>query len=794
GLALMPVITNVGSPLDGFNGANNLVAGNRGQMRVSPQGDKLCVVTFSHNLREILDFDPATGIVSNPLTLPAQTDAPYGVEFSPDGSKLYISYWNTFNVKVDQFDLEDCFPELTETEVGNASFLEPYGALQNAPNGLIYLTAENSFPMDSIYLSTVNLPNWRGVACDFQDSTVLIRGNPNNKGLPNFITSYFLPRFNYRDKCFGEATQFEVTNPFNLSIDSVRWDFGDPGSGALNAADSLNPVHVFTQADTFQVQLIRFIGGQPDTAVLPVVIHPLPAIDLGNDTTLCTGQTLTLQAGFAGPSYHLWQDGSTNTSFTVTAAGTYFVDNCRLQCAFSDTIVVAFDSVAPVFALGPDTNICANDSLVLDPGLPGVFSLWQDTVVASTFTVRDSGLYQVQVSNGCGTANDTILVDLFPVPSVDLGNDTLVCSGNTVTLDPGITGFPLTWQDSSNGLTFTADTTGEYWVRVNTPQCGAVSDTIQVTVSGTGPQFTLGNDTVRCGDSLTLAPNVSLDNYLWDDNSTDSVRTVGSSGIFWLESTNACGTFRDSIVVSSFDVPNFDLGPDTALCPGEVLVIGPAPLPNLTYLWQDGNTNAQRTVSTTGLFRLEVRTPCDTVADSVFISVENILEVDLPDDTTICVDSILVLDATTPGATYLWQDGSIDSTFAVDTSGIYRVTVSRNGCVAADSLRVSEDRFSCIREIDCTVDVPNVFTPNGDGFNDELLVTSSCEFVEFKLTIYNRWGNEVYVTENPNIGWDGRANGLEVPAGAYFWTLDFQHNVVVNLDRLGIRGDLTILR
>ncbi|MEM9025182.1 MAG: gliding motility-associated C-terminal domain-containing protein, partial [Bacteroidota bacterium] len=146
-----------------------------------------------------------------------------------------------------------------------------------------------------------------------------------------------------------------------------------------------------------------------------------------------------------------------------------------------------------------------------------------------------------------------------------------------------------------------------------------------------------------------------------------------------------------------------------------------------------------------------------------------------------------------PGATYRWQDASTDSVYRVDTLGFYRVVVSREGCTMADSLIVQEDNFACLVDIDCQVLVPNVFTPNDDAINDQFLVRTTCAFTEFKLTIFNRWGDVVYETNNPSIGWDGSTNGVTVSDGVYFWVMDFQHNVVVNADRQRQVGTVTVL-
>src|SRR5204863_9848722 len=113
--------------------------------------------------------------------------------------------------------------------------------------------------------------------------------------------------------------------------------------------------------------------------------NPLPVAALGPDQTLCAGQTLNLNVAQPGATY-LWQDGSTNASFTVNSAGTYSVDVLLNGCSASDAINVAYTPVL-VVDLGPDQTLCDGDQIILDASTPGGGYVWQDGSTNATFKI-----------------------------------------------------------------------------------------------------------------------------------------------------------------------------------------------------------------------------------------------------------------------------------------------------------------------------------------------------------------------------------------------------------------------
>jgi gliding motility-associated-like protein len=145
-----------------------------------------------------------------------------------------------------------------------------------------------------------------------------------------------------------------------------------------------------------------------------------------------------------------------------------------------------------------------------------------------------------------------------------------------------------------------------------------------------------------------------------------------------------------------------------------------------------------------------------------------------------------MLDATTPGGTYQWQDGTTESTYSVSATGTYFVAVTVDNCGGGDTIFVEA--------ADCEVvlTMPNIITPNGDGENDIFQPILLSGHAEIEMKIVNRWGGEVYSTSNPKVEWPGTTNnGDDVPEGVYFWVANIKGN---DGNSYEFSGNVTVVR
>jgi gliding motility-associated-like protein len=138
-----------------------------------------------------------------------------------------------------------------------------------------------------------------------------------------------------------------------------------------------------------------------------------PLVDLGNDTSLCAGETLLLDATSEGAVSYTWLDFFNEPTFLVEEAGTYWVDVTYGQCTFRDSITVSYE---PAISLGPDTLLCEGESLLLDAGHPNGAYLWNDGSTASTLEITEPGTYYVSIPSENCLISDTIEVAYTDCP------------------------------------------------------------------------------------------------------------------------------------------------------------------------------------------------------------------------------------------------------------------------------------------------------------------------------------------------------------------------------------------
>jgi gliding motility-associated-like protein len=308
--------------------AGLVVDASSGYMKISPNGKKVALaIDLASSFFELLDFDNETGVVTD-VNMVYKDDDYYGVEFSPDNSKLYLkSVGDLF-----QYDLNAGSPqEILESEVmlNSGSYL---GALQLAPDGKIYCS------MGGPYLSVIHQPNNAGSACDFKEDAIDLEGRLTTGGLPSFIQSYLNdPTFTTQFNCVGDATTFEIAE--TNGIDSVFWKFNDFPNMPNDTSTLFSPQYTFSHAGKYQVDLTVYSGLLEKTVTQEVIVHPLPEPDIGNDTLFCdTSFSITLNANCNAASY-FWSTWEPTPEITVGDTGTYWVRATSAEgCTNYDTI------------------------------------------------------------------------------------------------------------------------------------------------------------------------------------------------------------------------------------------------------------------------------------------------------------------------------------------------------------------------------------------------------------------------------------------------------------------------
>ncbi|TRX52040.1 gliding motility-associated C-terminal domain-containing protein [Fulvivirga sp. M361] len=246
--------------------------------------------------------------------------------------------------------------------------------------------------------------------------------------------------------------------------------------------------------------------------------------------------------------------------YSIANNSVSFIGSTHLSSEFAGQLIRGISQfepcITPRIELGSDISICKNQVLMLDPDphkLSGVSYLWQDGSTAPDYLVNKPGTYWVRVENTCGFVSDTVRISYQAPPSVNLGQDRIVCNDVKVLLDATSPEATYTWQNGSKNPTLTIDQSGSYWVTVQNT-CGVDSDTVQVSFQTT-PTVDFGEDRTVCDDNDIILDATHSDAvYTWQDGSDSPTLKVIETGVYSVLVKNDCGSAKDTVAIV---IPNF---------------------------------------------------------------------------------------------------------------------------------------------------------------------------------------------------------------------------------------------
>ena len=439
--------------------------------------------------------------------------------------------------------------------------------------------------------------------------------------------------------------------------------------------------------------------------------------------------------------------------------------NADTRCTRSDSIVVAMGAGAAAVDLGPDVVLCGNEGIVLDAGQAWDEVVWSDGSGGDTLAVEVPGAYWVWVSsNGCVGA-DTVQVGLVDPPVFSLGPDTALCEEGGVVLTAQQPGWPHLWSDSTSGDSLVVYTSGTYWVVVGPMGCSTV-DSIDIQLLPT-PVVDLGSDTICCGGvSLMIGSGYPDESTTWS-STPDHVAMiqVTGPGAYWVQvSMDGC-VASDTITIGLEQLPMVELMADTTLCERTVLSITPIGFSGGPVSWSDGSSVTSLVVANSGTWTATVENACGSSTDSVVVEM-----VDWPEP----VDQYLVCSGETVhvalpmGATSIsWSTGSDQAEVQLPEGTFTFGLVDVFGCPRQGAITVSS-----ATDMDGLAFVPNVFTPNADGLNDTFRVVGA-DHERYELSVFNRWGERIFNSTDPEKAWDGTYKNRPVPDGTYVYFLRY---------------------
>ncbi|HCX21072.1 MAG: hypothetical protein CMB80_20250 [Flammeovirgaceae bacterium] len=506
-----------------------------------------------------------------------------------------------------------------------------------------------------------------------------------------------LPEFELgsdQEFCAGDSAILKPTS--SVAIQSYVWNDGSTASTLVAKKSGLYKVTLTSEEGCDYVDSLE------------IVVNEMPDLVLDESYVAC--ERLTLDAANEGSSY-VWSNGDFSSSIEVTQSGTYWVQITNSSgCSLIDSTNVTI-TTTPVVSLGFDQEICEGDIVILDAENAGANYLWSTGATTRTIDVDEAGEYYVEVSYGGCSDYDTILVDVNSAPSIDFEFG-LSCSGVATSFEytGGESNLTYLW-DFGDGTKSTSgspskifSTSGAYLVSLTVTSASGCSSTIskEVDVSPriqpgfaftsvcSGHEVIFTNGTSYAGsDSLTYTWYFGEGSQSSLLNPTHTYDNPGSY-VVTLDVANSEGCLESlSKIIEIKAAPVVDIGDEIISC-AESITIN-AGNSGSTYRWSDNSKEQRLTVSTSGVYYVDVTNSNGCVTrDSVNVIIYEYDRVNLGEDMEACGSALL--DPNAQAFVYEWSTGERTQTINPSTTGTYWVrTVSDDGCSSSDTINVLID-------------------------------------------------------------------------------------------------------
>lgn len=515
-----------------------------------------------------------------------------------------------------------------------------------------------------------------------------------------------------------------------------------------------------------------------------VDVSPVIASSFHTPPTLCRGKDATITLTGLPPSgnfivRYVLDGVNYNVNLTGNGAGEVIIPGLTAGIYSNITVQVFNCESDPIPAIVIDNPpVTADFSFILEPGCTDDVVRFTDLSTGSAepfqytwifadgdtsvqqhpvHTYEDQGTYSVVLMISDSVCKDTVSHDVVidhPLVANFTVDQSLICQGSVIAFTDASTATqPATYYwDFANG-------------EINS--LGGSSVTSLYPNAGTFDAMLVVTDLIGCKD--TAYKTIQVDS-LTVINMSLAKNTICAGEEAWVYatyadvgSTGAMWDFGDGITTTTF------------------------------------THNVDHSYEMPGVYTIKVTATgriCPDVEKSVQVNVQPQPIINLGVDTAMCPNSTPVIlndliNASHAGATWEWRkeskilDGQAGFKLDATEPGIYSAVVTIGACSATDTVEVKSD---------CRIDVPNAFTPDGDNIADHFMPRQwlSLGVEQFRMQIFNRWGQEVFSTTNADgRGWDGKMNGVDQPQGVYVYMIEvtFKNHVTEKK-----QGNVTLLR
>lgn len=490
-------------------------------------------------------------------------------------------------------------------------------------------------------------------------------------------------------KCFGDTVRVRYWGD-NDDQYTYLWNFGDG-----TTSTEKNPWHVYATSGNFVING-SITNGCGTTQVNSFIQISDITVNLGNNQTICEGQSSFLALNQWDYDTFNWSTGSTSNSISIIDAGTYSVTVTDWNgCSASDNVEITVNP-SPTASVTENQSICQNESVTLTAS-GGAQYIWSNNETSASITVSpwQTTTYYVNVGTNNCFDNAQVVVTVNQNPMINLGPMQTICSGETITLDaPPFESYQ--WNTGATTQSITETPFNSNWYSVEVTDINGCKTTGNVFVQvNFGMLIWAGNDKEVClGDSVMINSSFA-DSYEWSNGATTQAVWVKptSTTIYTVtatEFTSGC-TSSDDIIVSVFNVASISAGTDKVICKGEnaqLVASGGS-----SYEWSNGywgsTANVSPTTTTTYTVTGYNMQGC-SATDVVVVTVNAVPTANVGNDMVICPGVSTTLTAT-GGGTYEWNTGQLSSMIVINPTSatFYTVTVTNAaGCTSTDVINV----------------------------------------------------------------------------------------------------------
>ena len=511
-----------------------------------------------------------------------------------------------------------------------------------------------------------------------------------------------------------------------------------------NTAATLNISNAYSAmtGNVYRCIVTGLCGSVTSNTSTLTIAPPVTTITAQSSTTLCLGNSVTLNAHIAGvPSAFQWNNngvaipGATDSFYSVGTPGAYTctVTNTQNCTNLSNTVNVNFNTpLASYISINGPLTFCTGGNVILSAANPvnGITYAWQlngvyiSGATSTSYTAVQSGNYTlVEYDGNCYTTSPAVTVNVIPYPAATITYAGLpyFCTGDSIALNANTgTGYTYQWMNAGSNIfgatqaTYQATTTGTYSVKVtNSNGCATTSNGVSLTANPlpTASISAIGSTTICSGNSVVLNATAGVNlSYQWQLNGTNisgatgSSYTAGAAGNYTVivtnNTANGCSATSSAMVVTVNQSPtaNINAAGPTSFCVGNFVTLNTNTGAGLSHQWTlngigiPGETNAYINATSTGAYAvINATVNCSTNSPSLYVTASPIPadSILLNGPAVICTGGSLLLQTyVMAGQSYQWLrngfsiPGATNYLYSATSAGSYSVQVTHSGCTA----------------------------------------------------------------------------------------------------------------